>query len=59
MQAVAIIKQLHVVEDCGAGLVSIFVQRVVHQFVLQIAEEALRDGVIQTIALAAHALHEN
>src|SRR5882724_8264666 len=55
MSAVAIVEQLHVIEDLGPRLLARGEAAMVDELVLQVAEEAFHHGVVVGVALAAHA----
>src|ERR1700738_2551026 len=55
MQPLGIVEPLDVVADRGFGCVARRVAFVVDQLDAQRGEEALSDGIVPTIALAAHA----
>jgi len=55
MLARAVVEQLDVIKYCRARIFLGSEVAMVHQFVLQIAEEAFCHGIIVSVALAAHA----
>lgn len=58
MQSVAVIKHRYVIQDILLGFISRLVVPPVHPFLLHATKEALHNGVIPTVAFAAHAAFE-
>jgi hypothetical protein len=58
MTALAIVKHLDVLEDCGLGLGPRSEAALVNHLLLQRRKEAFHRRIIQALALAAHGLRE-
>src|SRR6266850_2022124 len=59
MQALAVIEDLDVFEDCSLRLLSGVEGTEVHEFILQRTEEALGTGVVVAVAFGGHALMQS
>ena len=58
MATLAIVEQLDVIKQRGAGLIAILKGVMERPLVLQGAEEALDDRIVVTVTLPTHARHE-